>query len=272
MTWTPPEPVTEIAPPLRGPVLMHQDWRDLTYVHWAVDQERVAPLMPPGVRPDTLAGSSYVGMVPFRMVGAAPGRGRAVPWLGSFLETNVRLYSVDRAGRRGVVFLGLDCDRLAVCLGARAVFGLPYRWAHVGHEREPGPGGGQGRHRYELRSRPAGSGAAVDSRLAVEVGAARPSTELDRFVTARWGLHARRLRRTLYVPNRHEAFSLYDATVLELRTGGLLASAGLAELEDRPPDHVAFTSGVHAEFGLPRDRDPWLPEDAGGPPRPTGTG
>ena len=126
-TQQPPEPVTADAPPLRGPVLMHQDWRDLTYVHWAVDPERLAPFMPPGVRPAVHDGTSWVGLVPFRMVDAAPGRGRPVPWLGTFLETNVRLYSVDAAGRRGVVFLSLDCDRLAIVLGARAVLGLPYR-------------------------------------------------------------------------------------------------------------------------------------------------
>jgi hypothetical protein len=29
-------------------------------------------------------------------------------WLGTFLETNVRIYSVDDSGRRGVVFLSLE--------------------------------------------------------------------------------------------------------------------------------------------------------------------
>lgn len=252
MTWSRPEPVSETAPPLRGPVLMHQDWVDLTYVHWAVDPERLAALMPPGVRPDTEAGTSYVGLVPFRMVGSAPGWGRAVPWLGSFLETNVRLYSVDEGGRRGVVFLSLDCNRLVVCLAARGTFGVPYRWAHLGHERSPGPGGVV-RHTYALRSRRPWA-AAADCRLAVDVGPPRGSTALDRFLTARWGLHTSRLGRALYVPNRHEPFRLHHAELAELRTGGLLASVGLAELEGRAPDHVAFSPGVHAEFGLPRHR------------------
>ena len=35
-----------------------------------------------------------------------------MPWAGSFLETNVRLYSIDATGRRGIVFLSLDTDRL----------------------------------------------------------------------------------------------------------------------------------------------------------------
>ena len=264
-----PEPVTAEAPPLRGPVLMHQDWRDLTYVHWAVPPEQVAALMPAGVRPDTLEGRSYVGLVPFRMVDAAPGRGRGVPWLGTFLETNVRLYSVDAGGRRGVVFLSLDCDRLAVVLGARSVIGVPYRWARLQHAATTLPGGGE-RHSYEgslprslgrsparlsARSRPSGPG----SRVVVDVGAARTATDLDTFVSARWGLHTRRAGRTLYLPNRHEVWPLRDTRLVELRTGGLLASVGLPGLEDREPDHVAFSAGVHAEFGLPRARPRYDP-------------
>lgn len=125
--WSPPEPVTPVAPPLRGPVLMQQDWLDLTFLHWAVEPDRVARFLPRGVRPDVRRDVTYVGLVPFRMHHAAPLRLPGVPWLGSFLETNVRLYSVDRHGTRGVVFLSLDCERVVVTAGARAAFGTPYR-------------------------------------------------------------------------------------------------------------------------------------------------
>ena len=235
---------------------MHQHWRDLTYVHWAVDPARLVRLMPPGVRPDVHDGASWVGLVPFRMVDAAPGRARPVPWLGTFLETNVRLYSVDAEGRRGVVFLSLDCDRLAIVLAARAVLGIPYRWARLEHEAVP-LAEGRACHRYEgalPRSLRRGPAAGPGSRVVVEAGPVREADALDTFLSARWGLHTRRAGKTLYVPNRHEVWPLRDTTVVELRTGGLLASVGLPELEDRKPDHVGFSDGVHAEFGLPRDR------------------
>lgn len=243
------EPVTAAAPPLRGPVIMHQDWRDLAYVHWAVPPERVADLMPAGVRPDTIDGSTYVGLVPFRMVDAAPFRWRPTPWLGTFLETNVRLYSVDSTGRRGVVFLSLDCDRLLVSLAARVGFGVPYRWARMTH-RTRGLAGGSTEHVYAstLRRR----GPAVSTEITVRVGGLKQPTELDHFVSARWGLHTRRLGRTLYVPNQHEPWPLYDAELVDLRDD-VLASVGLGELADRAPDHVAFSPGVHTEFGLPVD-------------------
>jgi hypothetical protein len=224
--------------------MMHQSWRDLTFLHWAVDPKEVAHRMPPGVRPDTLDGFTYVGLIPFRMVGAGIARGRGVPWLGSFLETNVRLYSVDDTGRRGIVFLSLDADRAAVVLGARAAFGLPYRWARMRYQATGDV------HSYDARLRRRRNRAR--SHVVVRAGAKRRSTELDDFVSARWGLHVRWWGRTLYIPNRHEVWPVHDAEVLALGDE-LVASVGLPRLTSRPPDHVAFSPGVRTEFGFPAD-------------------
>jgi uncharacterized protein YqjF (DUF2071 family) len=224
--------------------MMTQSWCDLTFLHWAVDPERVARFMPPGVRPDTVDGATYVGLIPFRMVGAGVGRGPAVPWAGSFLETNVRLYSVDATGRRGIVFLSLDTDRLVVVAGARAAFGLPYRWARMRYDVHGDV------HTYDARLRRTGD--RPRSHVSVRVGGPRRSTPLDDFLSARWGLHVRWWGRTLYVPNEHEPWPLHDAEVLAL-DDGLLGSVGWAELAARTPDHVAFSPGVHTRFGFPAD-------------------
>jgi uncharacterized protein YqjF (DUF2071 family) len=246
------EPVSPHAPALTGPVMMNQDWRDLTFLHWAVDPALVADRMPPGVRPDVLDGRTYVGLIPFRMVDAGVARGRGVPWAGTFLETNVRLYSVDDTGRRGIVFLSLDTDRALVVAGARAAFGLPYRWARMRYGVQPGArGGGEGDvHTYDARLRTRGPRAT--SHVSVRVGAPRERTRLDDFLTARWGLHVRWLGRTLHVPNVHGPWPVRDAEVLEL-DDGLLGSVGLGHLAGRTPDQVGFSEGVHTEFGLPAD-------------------
>jgi uncharacterized protein YqjF (DUF2071 family) len=238
------EPVSTAAPALRGRVMMNQDWRDLTFIHWAVEPGRVQHLMPPGVEADTFDGATYVGLVPFRMVGAGFGRGPGVPWAGTFLETNVRLYSVDETGRRGIVFLSLDTDRSLVVAGARAAFALPYRWAQMQYA-EAGP---VRTYTASLRW----PGVRARSRVVVQVGEPRQSTPLDQFVSARWGLHVRCWGRTRYVPNEHEAWPLHDAEVLEL-DAGLLGSVGLGELAGHAPDHVAFSPGVHTEFAFPGD-------------------
>jgi uncharacterized protein len=246
--------ITPTAPGLKGRVMMNQDWRDLTMLHWAVPPGRVAHLMPPGVHPDTIEGVTYVGLVPFRMVDAAPLGGRGTPgqWgkLGTFLETNVRLYSVDEHGTRGIVFLSLDCDRLVVVAGARLAFAVPYRWALMTHGRRVSSSGVE--HRYAARLlRP---GSPITSKIAVRVGSERAPTELDHFVSARWGLHTQwppLAGPTLYIPNQHEPWPLRDVELLEL-DDHLMASVGLPELADRPPDQLAFSPGVHTEFGWPR--------------------
>ncbi len=218
------EPVSSQAPALHGRVMMIQDWRDLTFLHWAVEPERVAHLMPPGVRPDTLDGTTYVGLIPFRMVDAGLGRGPAVPWAGTFLETNVRLYSVDETGRRGIVFLSLDTDRSIVVGGARLGFGLPYRWSRMRYSATGAV------HTYTSSLR--WPGVRARSRVVVRVGEPREATPLDAFVSARWGLHVRWWGRTLFVANEHEPWPLHDAEVLEL-DDGLLGSVGLDELAGR---------------------------------------
>lgn len=240
------EPVDPVAPPLRGPVLMHQQWRDLSMLHWAVDPELVADRMPRGVRPDVHEGRTYVGLVPFRMVDASPGRLPPTPWLGTFLETNVRLYSVDTTGRRGVVFLSLDCDRLAVTLGARLAFGTPYRWARMRHAVSGPPD--EAVHTYEARLR--WPGARGRSRVVLRDRGPREPTDLDHFLSARWGLHTSVLGVPTYVPNEHGPWPVHAADLLEL-DDDLLASVGFPDLARRPPDHVLHSPGVTTEFGLP---------------------
>ena len=239
---TVPEPVTVLAPALRRPRLMTQRWRDVAFLHWAVDPDAVARFFPPGVRPDVLDCRTYVGLVPFRMVGAGLGGGPAVPWAGTFLETNVRLYSVDDTGRRGIVFLSLDADRAVVVAGARAAFGLPYRFARMSFDAE----GDDRTYGTQVRW----PGCRATTRIAVRAGGPADDAPLERFLTARWGLHVARFGRTWYIPNAHGAWPLRTAELLTL-DDGLVAAAGLGDLARRPPDQVAFSDGVAAEFALP---------------------
>jgi uncharacterized protein YqjF (DUF2071 family) len=236
-----PEPITRNPPPLPGRVITAQSWRDLTFLHWAVDPARVAPLLPPGTRPDVHEGRTYVGLVPFRMVGLSLGRRPALPWLGTFLETNVRLYSVDHTGRRGVVFLSLDTDRGAVVPAVRLAVGPPYRWARMQFARTGDV------VTYDARVR---SGRRPTSHVSVRPGGSREATLLDDFLTARWGAHVRRPLGTTFVPNRHPPWPLRAAEVVEL-DDQLVSDAGLPGLTQGSPDHVAFSDGVYAEFARP---------------------
>jgi uncharacterized protein len=241
-----PEPVSPTAPPLPRPRLMTQRWCDVAFLHWAVPPAAVAPLLPPGVVPDVHEGVTYVGLVPFRMVGAGVGTGPAVPWQGTFCETNVRVYSVDTTGRRGVVFLSLDAERLGVVLGAQAVFGLPYRWARMRLHRD----GAVRTYSTQVRW----PGLRVESHVGVEPGGPAPDGALERFLTARWGLHVAHLGRTWFVPNAHPPWPLRTARVVAL-DDALLTLAGFPAAGTRPPDHVLFSDGVPVAFGPPTPAD-----------------
>jgi uncharacterized protein YqjF (DUF2071 family) len=229
------------APPLRRPRILRQEWRELTFLHWAVAPSAVAHFFPPGTEPDTVDGGTYVGLVPFRMVDTGFPHGPAVPYWGTFLETNIRLYSVDTSGRRGVVFLSLDTDRLGVVAAARTIFGLPYRWARMTHVADGN------RHVYSSSLR---TGAQASVAVSVRVGEPLEPGPLEDFLTARWGLHIHRAGRTWYLPNHHPLWPLHTAELLSFEDRGLLASVGLSAV-GRPPDHVAYSPGVPAEFGLP---------------------
>ena len=74
----------------------------------------------------------------------------------------MRLYSVDAAGRRGIVFLSLDTDRAVAVAAARAAFGLPYRWARMGFAAD----GGDRCYTAQVRW----PGCRAGSRVAIRVG------------------------------------------------------------------------------------------------------
>jgi uncharacterized protein len=177
----PVEPVTPLTPRPVGRAVLRQDWLTLTFLHWAVDPARVAPLLPAGVRPDVLDGRTYVGLVPFLMHDVAGPLGPPVPYAGTFCETNVRVYSVDAGGRRGVVFLSLDASRLAPVLTARWAFGMPYLWSRMSLRRDGD------RLAYRCRRLwPGGPGVgATRSAVDVRVGGPVEPGPVEHFLTAR---------------------------------------------------------------------------------------
>lgn len=233
------EPVTVSPPrPVRRP-LLRQAWRDVALLHWRLDPELAVPLLPPGTRPDLYGRTTYVGIVPLcaRRTGV-PGL-PAVPWLGTFGEVNVRLYSVDARGRRGVVFLRMDADRLVPVLTARAVPRLPYTWSRTRVHRDGD------RHLTAVTDHSGGTRARIELRI----GHRHRPTPLERFLAYRWGLHTRIGPRTAYLPVAHEPWVLHVAEPVEL-TSTLLADAGLPAPAG-PPVSVLYSPGVDVRLGPP---------------------
>jgi uncharacterized protein len=238
------DPVTaDPARPVR-PALLALQWLDVAFLHWPVDPQVAAPLMPPGTRPDVFGGTTYVGLVAFRMHQVRLPGLPALPYFGSFPETNVRLYSVGADGRRGVVFCSLDASRLAPALLGRAAVRLAYQWSRMRLHRDGDLVSYDSRRRW-----PGPAGTHMRLRLLVGEPVAEPSGE-EHFFTARWGLHGTWYRRqAFYLANAHPQWPLHRARLLDL-SEDLIAATGLPAPAGEPAS-VLYSPGVHARFGIP---------------------
>ena len=115
-----------------------QRWLDLLFAHWPVPARVLQPLVPAELEVQSFDGTSWLGVVPFRMEDVLPRTGYALtsrtplrrPLVTDFPELNLRIY-VEHRGVPGVYFFSLDAGNpLAVC-AARTFFHLPYFTARM---------------------------------------------------------------------------------------------------------------------------------------------
>lgn len=223
---------SHLPPPMPGPAPLRQAWVDVAFVHWRVEPDSVAHLLPCGTRPDTLDGATYVGLVAFHVPSTLVLGG--VP-IGAFNEVNVRLYSVDRHGRRGVVFLTMDTDSAPMVAAARSLSGLPYTWSDVSLSSGP-----DGRRAGAVRRRFPGT---ASGSWNLRIGDPLPEpSRMEHFLTARWGLHTSHFGRTWWVRVSHRPWPLHQAELLHL-DGNLLSAAGVTPPPETPVS-VLWASGV----------------------------
>jgi uncharacterized protein YqjF (DUF2071 family) len=226
-------------PPPEPPV-MHQVWRHLAFLHWAVDPADLRVFLPPGLELDTFEGRAYVGVVPFTIQATRPPLLPAVPALSSFHEVNLRTY-VHRGGRDpGVWFFSLDAASRIAVAGARAAYKLPYFYARMALVETNGPAGpmlGYTSRRVSRAPEPARLSCSYWP-TSTEVTPAAPGT-LEFFLVERYLLYAadgrKRLRtaRVFHVP-----YPLQPAAAGEL-TETLTTTAGIPHGPEPPLVHYA---------------------------------
>ncbi|MDQ6874934.1 MAG: DUF2071 domain-containing protein [Actinomycetota bacterium] len=229
------------GPRVRAPVFI-QRWEPTAFLHWPVEVADVARLLPPGCEPDTYDGVTYVGLIPLvirgvRVFGAPP-----LPRVSTFTELNVRLYSVDADGRRGIVFCSLDAERLVPVIAAQSTYRLPYKWSRMSYRHS-----GDEHTWTSMRRWPGPVGARAHVRIRVGPPIAEPDG-LTLFLTTRWALHTVVRGRTAYAVAQHDPWPLHRATVLDLDED-VIAAAGLPAPAGEP--HVVFSPGVSARIGPP---------------------
>lgn len=119
-----PWPVLEKA--WRG----RQSWHDLLFAHWPIEAAALQRFVPKELKIDEFEGTSWIGVVPFRMEGVTARGLPSLPYFSNFTELNLRIY-VSHNGKPGVWFLSLDAGNIAAVIAAQGLFNLPYKWANM---------------------------------------------------------------------------------------------------------------------------------------------
>lgn len=196
-----------------------QSWRDLLFAHWPVEADRLQRFVPPPLRVQELDGTSWIGLVPFRMAGVMRRPLPDLPWISAFPELNVRLY-VEHAGKPGVWFLSLDATNPLAVWAARRYFHLPYYRARIAIRSS-----GDAFH-YRCSRRPGGPVLEASYRPVSPPYESRPGT-LEHWLTERYCLYAQAPDGSIWRTEVHHAPWPLQAAEAEISRNSYFASHGL---------------------------------------------
>lgn len=230
---------------LPGRAVMRQSWRDLLFLHFREDPDRVQATLPEGLEVDTYPDDTgrdwaWIGVVAFRMERIRPEGGFPLPWLSAFPETNVRTYATHRGRAPGVWFYSLDAARRIACAVARRTFSLPYHHAAMETTRR----GSDVRYR-SARPGPPAAHLELDGFIGGPLAA--PPGSLAFFLAERYLLYSVHGGRLCSGRVAHAPYPLFNARV----DGGRQTLTDATGFPGRPWNHVCFSPGVDVEvFGL----------------------
>lgn len=199
------------------PWTWRQSWLDLAFLHWPIAAKKLRPLVPEGLEIQEFDGTSWVGVVPFRMTGVMRRPLPNLPWLSAFPELNVRVYVV-RDGKPGVWFLSLDAANPVAVWAARRFFHLPYHLAGMSLVEHAGA--------IRYRSRRPGAEFAATYRPIADVYRTAPGS-LEHWLTERYCLYARAPDGSLWRSEVHHPPWPLQAMHLELHNSTMLELHGL---------------------------------------------
>jgi uncharacterized protein YqjF (DUF2071 family) len=194
-----------------GLPLIHQKWGKLLFMHWRIDKELLAPLLPSQLSIDTFDGSAWIGVIPFTMWGIRGSFLPPIPGTSAFHELNVRTY-VHLNGVPGVWFFSLDAANKLAVWGARKFYYLPYFNAEMSLE--------QTGNRIDYTSKRTDSrGPAAELRTSWAIGEHLPKASgnsIEFFLTERYCLYGERKGELFRARIHHQPWPLQRAELLSL--------------------------------------------------------
>ena len=212
--------IDRISPTLEPdlPVLLHQNWHHLLFLHWEVPYAELQKLVPARLTVDTFEGKAYIGLIPFTLTGVRPVGTPPLPWISSFHEVNVRTYVYLDGREPGVWFFSLDASSTVAVAAARAAYKLNYFHAGIDFEasKEAMPVIDFSSHRSDSRGP---SPAHAHVRYQPMEGAATASApgSLEHFLMERYILYSEDEQRRLHRARvHHQPYPVQRAEVLAL--------------------------------------------------------
>lgn len=217
---------------------MRQNWLDLLFAHWPVPVRMLRHLVPPALEIEEFAGTSWVGVVPFRMTGVMRRPFPDLPGVSAFPELNLRLY-VRCQDKPGVWFVSLDASNRLAVWAARRFFHLPYHLARIDHDWQDGSVLFRAERRwagprleFQATFRPLG-----------ELFSAQPGS-LEHFLTERYCLYAADPRGRLFRGEVQHRPWLLQRAAGEVQAEDLVRPHGMRLPAGDPLLH--FTPGVES--------------------------
>jgi uncharacterized protein YqjF (DUF2071 family) len=211
--------------------VMYQTWGKLLFLHWAVPQKAIRPLVPGRLQLDSFEGKTWVSLSPFTMWGIRPVCFPALPFLSASHELNARTY-VHLDGVPGIWFFSLDASNPLAVWGARMTFHLPYFRARMRLEQRGDA--------IEFYSRRKGPSTKVEFDAAWDLGPPLPEAQpgsLDFFLVERYSLYSQYRNRLCRARIYHVPWPLRQARLSHLAST-MFESQGLPRPSEPPLLHA----------------------------------
>lgn len=227
-------------------VFLRARWEHLILATYAVDDDLLAPHLPPGLELDRYEGRACASFVAFRFLDTRVW-GVRWPWHVNFCEVNLRFYVREPDGRRGVVFVRELVPHATTATIARVCYNEPYAVAGIDGRVSSDASGVRvsysirraGRHEIEVEASP-------EARTPGEASAEHFFKEHE------WGYGRTRSGRLLRYRVEHPVWRAWDVRRTSVRVDwGRLYGPAWAGLREQEPMSVVLAEGSEVTVWSP---------------------